>query len=77
MQIVAKMKVLMSPPGRILKEQPLTARVPRRPAPRDREPGPASHLITSPTHPPGATADQADKKGSGGPSARRPTLPTY
>jgi hypothetical protein len=26
MQIVVKMKVRMSPPGRILKEQPLTAR---------------------------------------------------
>jgi hypothetical protein len=32
MQIVVRMKVIMSPPGRILKEQPLTARVRPRPA---------------------------------------------
>jgi hypothetical protein len=49
MQIVAKMKVIMSPPGRILKEQPVTARA--RPQPTyvkaEREPlqaGPQSHM---------------------------------
>ena len=36
MQIVVKMKVILSPPGRILNEQPLTARVPRQPVPRER-----------------------------------------
>ena len=45
MQIVVKMKVIMSPPGRILKEQPPTARA--RPQPAEREPlqaGPQSHI---------------------------------
>ena len=32
MQIVAKMKVIMSPPGRILKEQPRAAPAPLPPA---------------------------------------------
>ena len=49
MQIVAKMKVIMSPPGRILKEQPLTARARPEPAhlKTEREPlqvRPQSHM---------------------------------
>jgi hypothetical protein len=49
MRIVAKMKVIMSPPGRILKEQPRGARAPVQPAQLnpDREElhvGPKSHM---------------------------------
>jgi hypothetical protein len=48
MQIVVKMKVIMSPPGRILKERPLTARERLQPAPKaEREPlqfGPQSYM---------------------------------
>ena len=49
MQIVVKMKVIMSPPGRILKEQPLTARPRLQPAhlKTEREPlqaRPQSHM---------------------------------
>jgi hypothetical protein len=39
MQIVVKMKVIMSPPGRILKEQPPTVRA-ARPAPLKANPAP-------------------------------------
>ena len=49
MQIVVKMKVITSPPGRILKEQPLTARARPQPAhlKTKREPlqaAPQSHM---------------------------------
>ena len=49
MQIVVKMKVIMSPPGRILKERPLSARERLQPAhlKAEKEPlqfGPQSHM---------------------------------
>ena len=75
MQIVAKMKVLMSPPGRILKEQPRPCATPASAArQRTGTSFSSDHLADSSSRGDGRLSGQ---KRSGGSSARSPALPTH